>query len=362
MSGFLGLIFGSGSGGSGPPPVTPSEYISLSGSNVANRWKVYGFNSSSGLGSPFTSPTVSNIIRFSSFVTDNSNISIALSVPPWVSVWAWSSLGFGTKYADPASLLNPIGNAMYGMAWTSNVDAMLTVNGDARGSYPQAWAWSNSGGFGTKYANGSMLDYAQGLSLNGDNTLVAITSNALTPFIFIYPWSSSTGFGTRFSNPSFSPQPQAGLGWQRVSFNKVTNDLSAAATSSYIWACRVTSTGFGTAYSAPSTSLSSQVQNVLFSPDGASISTVNSGSPSINAYRWGAGFGTKYLTPAGLTMPNQQALDWASTTNAIASGSNSYSPYVDVYNWSSSGFGAKYTLPGGIPPSVNSISFSNKSR
>jgi len=360
MSGFLGLIVGGGGGGTSP--VTPSQYISMSGSNAGNRWKVYNWDSSSGIGSSFTSPVVSQIIRTNAFVSDNSNISIALSIPPWVNVWAWSSLGFGTKYADPSSLLNPNGNGMASYVWTNNVDALLTINYDNATGFPQAWAWSASSGFGTKYSNGSVLGFAEGISLNGDNTQVAINSISTIPFIHLYPWSSSTGFGTRFANPSFSPNPQATAGWQKVSFNKVTNDLAVSATSAYIWACRVTSAGFGTAYSSPATSLSSQTQNLLFSPDGASIATVNIGSPSINAYSWGAGFGTKYSTPAGLTMPNQIALDWASTTNGIASGSPSYSPYVDVYSWSSSGFGAKYTLPSGTPPSVSSVSFSNKSR
>ena len=361
MSGFLGLIFGGGGGGSGPSPVAPSEYIAFSGSNAANRLKVYNWNSATGLGTSFTSPTVNDIIRQVSFVPDNSNISIGTSNTPWISVWQWSSLGFGTKYANPASLLNPTSNGPAGYAWTTSVDALLTANYGQPQSYPQAWRWSASG-FGTKYSNATNFGYAEGVSINGDSTLVAFNGSASPGFVHLYPWSSTTGFGTKYATATFSPNPIS-AGWQQLSFNKVTNDLALGRGSTpNVFACSVSSAGFGTQYSSPATPLASGTNGLLFSPDGASIGMVNSGIPSLNAYAWGSGFGTKYSNPVSLTFSSQQSMDWASTTNAIVGTSNSTAPYANIYGWSSAGFGSKYTVPTGVPPSAARVSFSNKSR
>jgi hypothetical protein len=362
MSGFLGMLFSGGGGGSGPPPVGPSEYISFAGPATANRWKVYNWNTGTGLGTSFVSPTVNDIIRQVSFVSDNSNISIGTSNNPWISVWQWSSLGFGTQYANPATLLTPNSNGPAGYAWTTSADAVLTANYDQPQSYPQAWRWTASAGFGTKYSNGTNFGYAQGVSINGDSTLVAFNGSASPGFVHLYPWSLATGFGTKYATATFSPNPLS-IGWQELSFNKVTNDLALGRTASpYVFACSVSSAGFGTQYSSPPTPLATGTNGLLFSPDGSAIGTVNSGSPSLNAYQWGAGFGTKYSNPVSLTFSSQQSMDWASTTNAIVGTSNSTAPYANIYGWSSAGFGSKYTVPAGVPTNAARVSFSNKSR
>jgi hypothetical protein len=362
MSGFFGMMFSAAGGGSGPPPVTPSEYIAFSGSNTSNNLKVYNWNVGSGVGTSFVSPTISDLIRSTSFVPDNSNISVSTANSPWIYVWKWSALGFGTKYSNPETLLTPSSNGFAGYSWTANIDALLTANFDARttGSFPQAWQWS-SAGFGTKYSNGAGFLGAQGITINGDSSLVAFNGLPGPPYVHLYPWASATGFGTKYSTPTFSPQPLAS-GIQKISFNKVTNDLAIASVENNVWACRVTSAGFGTVYSSPSTPITTRTNSLLFSPNGAVIGMVNDGFPSINAYQWGAGFGTKYANSENLTFLLQQSMDWSSTTNAIAGTSSSTSPFVNIYDWSSAGFGNKYTIPTGIPPNASRVSFSNKSR
>jgi hypothetical protein len=359
MSGFLGLIFGSGSGGSGPAPVTPSEYVAFAGLyNFSPAIRVYKWTQASGLGTSFTSPSFTNAFNQVSFVPDNSTISASITVAPYFQVWQWSTLGFGTKYSDPASPLDPSGNGATAYAWSRNVDALLTVNRGGNPSAPQAWAWSAATGFGTKYSNGSTFSSGQSMSINGDGTLVAFSANTAQS-IHLYPWSSS-GFGTKFANPSFP----AGIAQkQGLSFNTVTNDLACGTSASpYIWAYSVTPSGFGTQYSNPSTPLASATNGLQFSPDGATIATVNSGAISVNAYRWGAGFGTKYANPAGLTNSPQLTIDWASTTNAIMSTYTISTPYVDSWKWSSSGFGTKYVISTSPIAIATNSSFSNKSR
>jgi len=361
MSGFLGLIIAGGASG-GTPPVTPSAYIAYGGSTAAKRITVYGWDSTSGFGSAYTTPTIPAEIHQVSFVPDNSNFSASFWVAPYFYVWQWSTLGFGTRYSDPGSPLNPASSGPAGYTWTKNVDALLAVNNTAA-SYPQAWAWSGSGGFGSKYSNGSILtgtNGARGITLNADSTLVGMQIYA-SPWIALYPWSSSTGYGTRYANPTTLPNglppPEAG-----ISFNKVTNDFVCGSNAlPFVFAYPVTSAGFGTKYANPTTALASPVYSVKFSPDGASVATVNNGSPAVNAYQWGAGFGTKYSNPAALPTYGY-SLDWSSTTNAIATGQKTASPYTSVFSWSSSGFGAKYADPGTLPGIAATVSFGNQSR
>jgi len=82
------------------------------------------------------------------------NISVAIgqtSVSPRVSIYPWSSGGFGTKYANPSTL--PAGSAD-GIAFSpSGSDVGLSVNSTP---FVSIYPWS-SGGFGTLYANPATL-------------------------------------------------------------------------------------------------------------------------------------------------------------------------------------------------------------
>jgi len=367
MSGFLGMMF-TGGGGS-TPAVTPSAYIAYGGATTSKRITVYPWNSTSGFGTAFTTPSVTAEVHEVSFVTDNSNISASTWVAPYLNVWQWSGLGFGTKYADPASQLNPASNGPTGYTWTNNLNAILTVNNNVP-SYPQAWAWSTASGFGSKYANGSLLtsgNTPRGITLNADSSQVAFQifssggtpGNPAAPAIALYPWSG--GFGTRYASPSSLPAGYP-LGEIAISFNKVTNDLICGTnTAPFLYAYPVTSAGFGTKYSNPSVALSTAVNSLKFSGDGATIATVNLGSPTVNAYQWGAGFGTKYANP--VSAPAYAfSMDWSSTSNAIATGQKNANPYTAVFAWTSGGFGAKYSDPGTFPGTASYVSFANQSR
>jgi hypothetical protein len=79
------------------------------------------------------------------------------------------------------------------------------------------YPWSGSG-FGTKYANPATLPTGNGngvaFSYNGSAIAVA---HEISPFITTYPWSGS-GFGTKYANPSTLP---TGSG-NGVAFNRIT--------------------------------------------------------------------------------------------------------------------------------------------
>ena len=76
-------------------------------------------------------------------------IAIAHDTSPYISVYPWAS-GFGTKYADPATL--PTGNGA-GVAFSSSVPAIAIAHNTS--PYISVYPWSS--GFGTKYANPATL-------------------------------------------------------------------------------------------------------------------------------------------------------------------------------------------------------------
>jgi len=355
MSGFLGM-FAYG----GAEPISPSIYIAYGGPTVGQRISAYRWDSTTGFGTIFTAPTVSNSVSQISFVKDNSNISASCTTSPFFLVWPWSSSGFGTQYANAGSPLSPSTTGPAGFTWTNSVDALLTSNA-LNVSYPQAWAWSSSSGFGTKYANGSALNsagQATGISLNGDNTQVAFSQTA-SPVISLYPWSSSTGYGTRYANPA--TLPPFGNNQNSISFNPITNDVAIGSTSSpFIAAYPVTSSGFGTKYANPSTPIGGTVFSVKFSPVGNVIAIGNNISPAtLKAYAWSSGFGSLYTSPS--ISQTVTSVAWSSTGTEIAGSFASSSPYTRVYPWTSGGFGAAYSNPSPALSSPNSVSFSNKS-
>jgi hypothetical protein len=89
---------------------------------------------------------------------------------------------------------------------------------------------------------------------------------------------------------------------------------------------------------------------VAFSPAGDAIAVTHLNSPYASAYPWsGSGFGAKFSDPA--TLPPSVAgygVAFTSSGDAIAvSGFNS--PYVSAYPWSGSGFGTKFSDPATLP-------------
>ena len=357
MSAFLGIMF-PGGGSGGLPPITPSVGIAYSGSQVGKRISVYNWSSSTGFGSLFTAPSLPNAITQVSFVRNNSNLSASFAVAPYFSVWQWSGLGFGTQYSNPASALNPASGGPTGFTWTSAVDAFLTANITAP-SRPQAWAWSQASGFGTKYSNGAALNSggtASTLAINGDNTQVAFGSNT-APRISLFPWSSATGFGSKYADPATIPTAGPVLGG--LSFNAITNDV-AIGSGANPFAYPVTSAGFGSKYANPSTSVGGQVYAIRFSPTGSSIAITTNASPGIKVYQWGAGFGTRFAQPSWPF--GSISCDWSSTGTEIAAAQTGVSPYTKVWAWTPSGFGASYSDPSTAPGVPNCVSFSNQSR
>ena len=69
---------------------------------------------------------------------------------PRVSVYAWSSSGFGSKYSDPSTL--PVGHGV-GVKFNPDGDVILVAEGTHISPHVKAYVWNN--GFGSKYSDPS---------------------------------------------------------------------------------------------------------------------------------------------------------------------------------------------------------------
>lgn len=167
---------------------------------------------SSGFGTkyanPATLPTAGG--RGLSFSPNGSYVAVAYAnsaAPSYFGiVYPWSS-GFGTAYAQTLSQIGGEGSVAFNP--TSDV-LIFAGNGSVGGSgqYLDGFAWSASG-YGTRYANPASLPTGAILSPNAisfskSGSAFAIGINA-TPFVEAYPFDKVTGYGTKFSNPATLP-------------------------------------------------------------------------------------------------------------------------------------------------------------
>jgi hypothetical protein len=192
-----------------------------------------------------------------------TTIALAHSTSPFISTYPWSvSTGFGTKYANPATLPTGNGNSVAFLPAGNAIAVGFGVT-----PYVSVYSWLPAGGFSAKYTDPATLPTGSGngvaFSPAGDAIAVAHTT---TPFITAYPWNSSTGFGAKYANPATLP---TGTGTS-VAFSPASNAIAVAhATSPFISAYPWNvSTGFGTKYTDPATLPPDTGNGVAFSAAG----------------------------------------------------------------------------------------------
>jgi hypothetical protein len=93
------------------------------------------------------------------FSPDGSAIAVAHGTTPFITAYPWSSSGFGTKFANPATL--PAGGGL-GVSFSLNGSALAVAHSTT--PFVTAYPWSGSG-FGTKYANPSTLPTGLGIGV-----------------------------------------------------------------------------------------------------------------------------------------------------------------------------------------------------
>jgi hypothetical protein len=188
--------------------------------------------------------------------------------------------GFGTIYSNPGTLPS---DYIAGITFTNS--AVITASRQTTSNgWLEAWAWSDSTGFGTKYSNPSS-DFTAYKSPNRirsspNQSYIAVAggwsssnpSTTKTDCLFLYAWDNSSGFGTLYSNPTSSfTSNNTSSGANDVAW---TNDSAAVAftasirgtsTAPYGFAAWAVSSGWGSKYSDPaSNATSTLVHNAAF--------------------------------------------------------------------------------------------------
>ena len=368
------LVFGSGA--TGPIDVPPNNtfmcikvtatkwmgnYLYQTGSFFANQTIAFGISvspfvaayswGSAGFGSRYADPATvfaagSIDVAFS---PSGNAIAIAVDTSPWVHAYGWSSAGFGAKFSNPSTL--PAGYANT-VSFTPSGNAIAV--GHYNTPFITAYPWSGSG-FGTKFSNPSTLppNYVEGIAFSPSSNAIAVAHPNSSPFVSAYSWSGS-GFGSKFANPSTAV---AGAAYG-VAFSPAGDAIAVAHNntpfvSAYSW----NGSGFGTKYANPSTLPADVCTRVVFNPSGDAIAVGGNGAPFINVYQWSAsGFGTKFSNPATPLPNNIRGVKFNSAGDTIAI-AHFGTPFVSVYPWSSAGFGTRYANPSILPTNPNSVAF-----
>jgi hypothetical protein len=187
-----------------------SSYVAVA-HNVSPFISVYPW-SASGFGTkvanPSTLPTGGpSTLGMTACVFTSTNDALLMSNygSPYIQAYAWSG-GFGTKYSNPSTL--PTGSS-YAITM-NNANSAVAVTMDSS-PYIHVYAWSSGSGFGTKYSNPSTTAVFQGGKIQFSNDDAAIITSGTyngggtNPGVQAYAWSNSTGFGSAYSAPSSFP-------------------------------------------------------------------------------------------------------------------------------------------------------------
>jgi hypothetical protein len=294
-----------------------------------------------------TSGGFTSLTRYANFLagfpkfiasTSSNMIAIGQDGSPYFQAYAFSSsTGFGSRYTSPAT--SP---SFYTQDLSFNRIKTLIGIGDYSSPYVHIYPLTPGGGYGSKWANPATLPSGTGtgISFDYDTSVVAVSHNS-SPNITVYPISSGS-FGTKYSNPATAPNSSSG---GRV---KITQEYAFVGTSSgeYIYGYPfTTTTGFGTKFAAP-TSPGYTPHAVDFNI--ATSTLVIGGIGYTNIYPiTSSGFGTKYANLSGSPWGYGAKFNISGDTLFIAT---SISPFINAYPFSvGSGGGTKYANPATLP-------------
>jgi hypothetical protein len=176
-----------------------SNFVLIPGGNGFQYSAAYNFSSGWGtkLGEVYSFSSNTTAMQFN---PAGNVVFTVSSSSPRLFAHSWSA-GWGSKFADPASLppdgisgmsMHPSGNAISATGWNATTSLKLV----------QAWAWS--GGWGSKFADATLPGTSRTIDTEfSSDGLTVFVSDSVTPFVHAYPWLP--GFGTKYANPASLP-------------------------------------------------------------------------------------------------------------------------------------------------------------
>jgi hypothetical protein len=336
--------FGTSSASSASNSVTPliPSYIAVA--TEFSPWRdIYPWSNATGFGTRYANSSAGQAFRSTdiTFSPSSDTIITTSTGPNYAYAFPWSASGFGTQYGSP-SLPNQTNGVAFNPA--GNVVAFGYVGGSRATVYP----WNP--GFGTAYSTPFLGRDGQRLTFSPSGNAIAITVDNASEPLKAFPWSNSTGFGTRYAEvPAQTPAYGAGSG---LAFNSAGNTISFAHQSMQRVSTFPWNPGVGTKYADPSPALTNAGSDVAFNPAGNVIAVTGQDSPYFNAWPWGPGYGTKYTSPGNRPTGGAYGVKFHKSGNSVAFAAST-SPYIFVYPWSNAtGFGTRYASPATLPSST----------
>jgi hypothetical protein len=182
---------------------TTYAVIGLGGAQVLN---AYAWTTASGFGTRITQPAgvAGNVGTEVKWSKDGSLIWASSDASPFVMCYPWTGSTWGTKYANPVS--GPITTQFGGgMTVNPNESVGFVCGYYLSGSVPQFGAvkFNKATGWGTRYANPASVvlnNQGNGFDISADGNAV-VCGLAASPYVAAYQWNDTTGFGTKYSNP-----------------------------------------------------------------------------------------------------------------------------------------------------------------
>lgn len=312
---------------------------------------VYPWTSGTGFGTKYADPATlptgfGYVVAFNrSQVTQE--IAIGHNASPRITVYPWSSSGFGTKYANPATVP---GFGVVAVNWRLDCKAIGMIDLVK----PVAYEWTLGSGFGTKFADPAVLPGSIGLARHGypvsyDGTNF-LTSDQNSPYIIAYPFNQ-TSFGTKYANPASLPTISTyGIAWSRDNRNVFVGQESTTTggvTTMYPAAYKFTNSGFGTKYANSSNWSTSMAIIQTMTHGGSHVAgTFGNASPYIRVFPFDFdnGFGTVISDP-GATFATESVNFNRSGDTIFGTRGSFGTDGVGAYPWSTSGYGTKYADP-----------------
>jgi hypothetical protein len=229
-------------------PADKTRFVTSTGS--ANFIAMYQFSSTSGFGTRYTTATISSLAAYSArYNTSGNTVFVTGGLATGIAAWPATTTGFGTRYANPATL--PGGTCFAAEASPDN-SVVLVYGGLNASGAPRihAYAWTTASGFGTKYANPAVLGTSSTTVCSwSPSGTVAFTGINVNPGIRGYNWNNSTGFGTVLTSPAGTAS-----GLTAARFNREGNAIVTAASNSpftHAWAW--SGSAFGSKFANPAT-------------------------------------------------------------------------------------------------------------
>lgn len=171
--------------------------------------------------------------------------------------------GYGSKYADPATLA--IASAV-AIRYSPSGATVAQMTNNAGPRWISAYPWTDGGGFGAIYGSAptGANTSGGGIAFSPNNAFIAIV-NGISPFVRVYPWVDGSGFGAKVSDPATLPAADnahgvEGVAWSDDGLAIVMGGVLSPFMTGYPWSAA----GFGAKYTDPALGSGDSTQEIVF--------------------------------------------------------------------------------------------------